>query len=76
MIMSIKVEDCSICFNRPAVVDIEVTNLTAQDVVALQACLICATEMTLRSWKTVSLDMDNLLYTALGTVGGSAELAN
>lgn len=74
--MSTRVDNCSICFNRPAVVDIEVFNLTAQDVVSLQSCLMCATEMTIRSWKTVNMDIDNLLYTNLGTVGGSVELAN
>lgn len=63
---------CPLCKARKAEVDVEVINLTANDVVSLQACIICATDISMRSFNPMKVDQDKLLYTTLGTIGGEA----
>lgn len=78
--MSIRVEEskavecphdigkCSICSKRKAEVDMEVINKRANEVMSLQACIICATDLAARAGKALQVDTDQLLYVTLGTI--------
>lgn len=61
---------CSVCDHRHVEVDVEVINLTANDVLSLQSCMICAIDISSRTWKPMLVDQDQLLFTYLGTIGG------
>ena len=67
---------CHVCNTRKAEVDVEVINLTANDVMSLQTCVICATDISMRTWNSLRVDQDKLLYTTLGTVGGEDQPGN
>lgn len=67
---------CSLCKINIVEVDIEVTNVQANETFSLTSCLSCASHIAFRSWCSIYKDIDNLYYTPLGVIGDNIELTN
>lgn len=67
---------CNFCGSRAATIDIEVINLSEEDVLSIPACLSCAHQIVCRTNSKIMLDEDDLAYATIGVVGGSPEEVN
>lgn len=70
------IDICHFCVSAKAEVDIEVINLSEEDIVAWPACRCCANFLVARTYTPIEMDLDNLAFATIGVIGGAPEEVN